>query len=325
MSGVARHETAPYNRVMTPRVIGRIVVVAALAAAGLGVAGTQSAVDVRQLLRDVEVLSADDMQGRLAGSEGSARAREYLVRRFRDAGIQPIGESYERPFMFRAGRQAAERQGTNLVGVVRGTRNPDRYIAVTAHYDHIGIRNGEIHNGADDNASGVAALLALALHFSRDKPQHSLLFAALDAEESGLNGARELVRNPPVPLSAIVLNVNLDMLGRERANRLYAVGTHHYPFLKPYLSDVAQPPVTLLFGHDVPADGGDWTKDSDHYAFHQAGIPFIYFGVEDVEQHHKPTDDAATITAEFFAGAANTAAAAVRAFDAKLEAIQQRR
>jgi Zn-dependent M28 family amino/carboxypeptidase len=288
-----------------------------------GVARQQATVDVVQLFKDLDVLAADDMTGRLPGTPGGDKARAYLVGRFREVGLQPIDNSFERPFKF-GGADNNERAGTNIIGVIRGQRSPGSYIAVTAHYDHLGVRTGQIFNGADDNASGVAALLAVAAHFTRQPPDHSLLLAALDAEELGLHGARDLVKRPPVPLSSIVMNVNLDMLGRDSANRLFAVGTHHYPFLKPYLESVAQPPVTLVFGHDSPASE-DWTRDSDHFPFHEAGIPFVYFGVEDYEQHHQPTDDAATIMKNFFAGAAATVVAAVRSLDANLDAIAKRR
>jgi Zn-dependent M28 family amino/carboxypeptidase len=122
------------------------------------------------------------------------------------------------------------------------------------------------------------------------------------------------------------MNVNLDMVARDAKNILYATGTFQYPFLKAYLKDVAQPPVVLRLGHDGsnPKED-DWTKDSDHFPFHEAGIPFIYFGVEDEAQHHKATDDAETVTKEFFVGAANTILAAVRVFDSNLEAIAARR
>ncbi len=110
-----------------------------------------------------------------------------------------------------------------------------------------------------------------------------MVFAALDAEESGLNGSQAFLKDPPVARDAIVMNVNLDMVARDAKNVLFAAGTSHYPFLKAYLKDVAQPPVVLRLGHDMPNVKGedDWTRDSDHYPFHQAGIPFVYFGVED--------------------------------------------
>ncbi len=291
-----------------------------------------ASVDAPKLLRDLETLSSDAMEGRLTGTPGSAKARAYIVQRFKDVGIQPIGNSFERPFTF-SGRGATDRPGVNIIGVVRGQREPGKFIVVTAHYDHLGVRNGQTYNGADDNASGVAALIAVAERLAAQKPEHSILFAALDAEESGLNGARAFVKDPPVAREGIVMNVNLDMVARDAGNVLYAVGTHHYPFLKAYLANVARPPVVLRFGHDVPNKPGakpdpkdaDWTRDSDHFPFHEAGIPFVYFGVEDEEQHHKPTDDFETVTRDLFVGAANTILAAIRAFDAKLEAIAARK
>jgi Zn-dependent M28 family amino/carboxypeptidase len=277
-------------------------------------------VDAAQIFSDVEKLAADDMEGRLAGSPGGEKARAYVLGRLKQAGVAPFGESLERPFSFTS-RTAGERKGTNLVGAIRGTRNPDQYIVLTAHYDHIGVRNGKVFNGADDNASGVAALLAAAAHFSRTKPEHSLLIAVLDAEESGSRGARAMMRDPPVPVSAMVVNINLDMVGRDPGNKLFAAGTYHYPFLKPLLEGVAQPPVVLVFGHDTPGGKEDWTRQSDHVVFHEAGIPFVYFGVEDVAQYHKATDDAATIDHAFLAGAAATVIATAHQFDSHLDQI----
>jgi Zn-dependent M28 family amino/carboxypeptidase len=282
-------------------------------------------VDAGQLFRDVETLADDSMEGRLAGSPGGARARAYIVGRLQQAGVVPLaGGSFEIPFTF-TGSDKTQRTGTNLVGVIKGTRSPDRYIVLTAHYDHIGVRNGQVFNGADDNASGVAALLAVAEHFNRTRPEHSLLIAMLDAEEAGLQGARALLRQPPVPVPSMVVNLNMDMVGRDPGNKLFASGVYHFPFLKPYLVNAAQPPVVLAFGHDTPGEKEDWTRDSDHFAFHEAGIPWIYFGVEDFEQHHKATDDAATIGKEFLAGVAATIITAVHEIDRHAEEIAARR
>jgi Zn-dependent M28 family amino/carboxypeptidase len=284
------------------------------------------AIDRAQLMRDVETLSADGMEGRRAGTPGAARARAYIVDRLVQAGVRPAGQTFEQPFTFTTSAEAGPREGVNVLGVIRGRRAPERYIAITAHYDHLGVRNGQVYNGADDNASGVAALLALAAHFAKAGTRHSLLIAALDAEESGLRGATALLEQGPVARERIALNVNLDMLGRDAGNVLYVAGTYHYPFLKPYLEGTAHPPVQLRFGHDVPnVKEEDWTKDSDHHRFHEAGIPFVYFGVEDFEQHHKATDDADTIQPEFFAGVVQTIVSAVGRFDENLEAIRDRR
>jgi Zn-dependent M28 family amino/carboxypeptidase len=279
-------------------------------------------VDGAQLLRDLEILSADAMEGRLTGTPGAARAREYIAKRFKEAGVEALGKSYEQAFTFRGRGDTADRNGVNLLGVIRGRRDPSRYIVITAHYDHLGVRNGQVFNGADDNASGVAALLAVAARASVERPEHSWLLAALDAEESGLHGARALLRAPPVPRDAMIMNVNLDMVARDATNILFASGTFHYPFLKAYLADVARPPVILRLGHDTPGSKeDDWTRDSDHFPFHQEKIPFVYFGVEDEAHHHKATDDAETVTREFFVGAANTILATLRTFDANLDAI----
>ena len=272
-------------------------------------------VDAGQLMRDVDVLAADGMEGRRAGTPGGAKARTFLLQRFNEIGLPPLGLTHEQRFTFGGRGEAPSTNGTNLLGVVKGTTRPDRFIVVTAHYDHVGVRNGQVFNGADDNATGVAALMAVAGHFLKHPPETSLLIAALDAEERGLQGARALLASDRLRREAIVMNVNIDMIGRDADNVLYAAGTYHYPALKPFLVGVAQPPVELRLGHDQPGTKlEDWTNDSDHAPFHQAGIPFIYFGVEDFENHHKATDDADTIQREFFAGAVRTIIVALERF-----------
>ena len=107
----------------------------------------------------------------------------------------------------------------------------------------------------------------------------------------------------------MVVNVNIDMIGRAPDDKLFAAGSHAYPFLKPYLERVAaKAPVKFLLGHDDPQrkDVEDWTRDSDHFVFHQAKIPFIYIGVEDFDQHHKATDDYETISHDFYVRAVET-------------------
>jgi hypothetical protein len=154
----------------------------------------EKAVDSARLLEDVRVLSADAMEGRGAGTKGGAMARAYVVRRFADAGLKPLGASFEQPFELPA-RAGAAKSGVNVVGYVAGRAHPERFIVVTAHYDHLGVREGVVYNGADDNASGVAVLLQLAARFGgARRPENSIIFAALDAEELGLLGARAFVK-----------------------------------------------------------------------------------------------------------------------------------
>jgi Zn-dependent M28 family amino/carboxypeptidase len=283
-------------------------------------------VNAAQLLEDVRVLSDDSMEGRLAGSPGGAKARAYVARRFAEAGLKPFGAaSYEQVVELpaRAGERAA--QGGNVVGYVHGKNHPERFIVVTAHYDHLGVKGGQVYNGADDNASGVAALLALAAHFSRQQPDNSFIFAALDNEEGGGAGARTLVRSLLDAKRDIALNINLDMVGHSERGELYAVGTYHYPSLKPQLERVAaRAPVRLLLGHDRPEQkSDDWTKQSDHYAFHREKIPFVYFGVEDHKDYHKPSDDFETITREFFVHATETLVDVLKTFDESLSTVER--
>lgn len=268
------------------------------------------------LLKDLEVLAADAMEGRGVGTPGGARAREYVAKRFAESGIRPFGASFLQPFEF--ANAAGERlTGANVVGFVEGAKFKDRYIVVSAHYDHVGVRRGEIYNGADDNASGTAALFALAAYFKKNRPAHSIVFAAFDSEESGLRGARAFVKEPPVALAAIALNVNMDMISRSAKNELYAAGTFHHPQLKPALEAAARDSkIKLLLGHDRPELGrDDWTTQSDHAAFHAAKIPFVYFGVEDHPDYHRPTDDFERIDREFYVRAVETVLAAVKSFD----------
>ena len=278
----------------------------------------QKKIDAARLLEDVRQLSADAMEGREAGTRGGASAREYVMRRFKEVGLAPLWSSFEQTFDL-----PAKGKGVNLVGYVKGTKHPERFVVVTAHYDHLGKRDGQVYNGADDNASGVAVLLQLAAHFNgAARPEHSLVFAALDGEELGLLGAHALVRKLKAEKRDVALNVNLDMVGHSERGELYASGTHHTPALKPALERVAAAaPVKLLLGHDLPGQGiDDWTNQSDQYPFHRAGIPFVYFGVENHKNYHKPSDDFETLTRDFFLGAAETILESLTTLDASLEA-----
>lgn len=274
---------------------------------------TSGLIDAPALLEDLKTLSADDMQGRQVGTPGGEKARNFIEQRFRAAGIQPFGTTYQFPFTFRSTR------GVNVEGRIEGTRFPDQYIVVSAHYDHLGIRNGQVFNGADDNASGTAALFAIAGYFRTHPPTHSLLFVAFDAEETGRQGSKDFVQNPPVPRSHLLLDINADMIARD--NTLFVVGTYLQPFLKPGVEHIiAGAPAKTVIGHDNPAQKNieDWTRDSDHYSFIEMKIPALYFGVEDYAQHHKATDDYDTIDPVFYVHAVETLIHAVREFDSDM-------
>lgn len=275
-------------------------------------------------LDDVRILSADDMEGRAPNTPGSEKARAYILSRFAEIGLSPLGEKFEQPFTFTK-RDGSTVPGINLVARIKGT-GAGKAMVVTAHYDHVGVRNGEIYNGADDNASGVAGLLAVAEAFKAKPPKHDVILAVVDAEESGLRGAKAFVTAPPVPLETIALNVNFDMLSKNAKNELYVSGASPFPYLKPILVKVAtHAGVTLKLGHDTDADGkqNNWTSQSDHFAFAEKGVPWLYFGVEDHPEYHKPTDDFATVPQDFFKRSVATVVQASLALEKDLDDISK--
>lgn len=282
-------------------------------------------VDREQVLQDVEYLSSDELEGRKTGTEGSRMAQEYIEDRFKSLGLSMINNSYRHLFDFTNPRSEEEfTDAVNLIGYVEGAQYPERYIVLTAHYDHLGVRDGEIYNGADDNASGTGGLMAAARYFTDQQPENSILFIAFDAEEQGLSGARHFVENPAVPLDHIILNINMDMISANFDNELYAVGTYHYPFLKPMIEQsTADAPVNVLFGYDSDEWEQDWTMASDHGPFHQKGIPFVYFGVEDHPNYHAPTDTFENINQDFYVDAVETIIGVIKDMDANLDEVME--
>lgn len=277
-----------------------------------------------QLLEDVRILSADDMQGRFVGTPGNAKARAYLLERLAAIGLKPaFSAGFEQKLTVSIGGQSVA--AVNLIGMIEGSSSSDRAMVVMAHYDHESVKDGQIYNGADDNASGVATLLQIARNMKDQAPLHDVIFALVDSEEEGIAGSRAMVATPEFKqlLPHIVMAVNFDMVSRSDKNELYASGAWHFPWLKPRLEAIAaKAPVKLLQGHDDPAlKENDWTMQSDHLAFHLAKVPWVYFGVEDHADYHRPTDDFEKIPQDFFKRAAATAEMVVRAFDADLEAM----
>jgi hypothetical protein len=286
-----------------------------------------AALSADALMATVRTLTSDEYQGRASGTEGGARARAFILQPFSSLALNPIGPSFEQPFTFTPngqktrGTSNAESRGVNLVGRCAGREPALPAIVLSAHYDHLGVRDGRMYPGADDNASGVAALLGLAAICVTRPFRHDLVVAAFDAEEGGLNGAQAFVSAALLPKDRIAVNVNLDMVARGDKGEIYIAGTTHYPTLRRLLEPVAaRAPVRVLFGHDIPGSGqDDWTLQSDHGPFHRAGIPFVYFGVEDHPDYHKPTDTADKINSEFFAKAASVVLDAIHALDAGLQ------
>jgi len=284
-------------------------------------------VDSDRLMEVVSTLADPKFEGRAAGSPGGIAARAWVLERFKSIGLQPVSGSYVFPFTFTrmtmTGR--VEGAGANVVGQCLGTDTKAPVFVVSSHYDHLGVREGQIYPGADDDASGVAVMLAVAEFCQKTPFRRTVIFAAFDAEEAGLQGAKMFVASPPLPKERIALNVNLDMVSRNDKREIFIAGTHPWPQLKAPLDIVVKrAPITVLFGHDKPVAiaGGveDWTNQSDHGPFNSAKIPFVYFGVEDHADYHKPTDTADKINRGFFVDVAETVIDAVLQLDAAFAA-----
>ncbi|MCW3462384.1 M28 family peptidase [Chitinophaga nivalis] len=287
----------------------------------LGLPALSQNIDSALLIKDLRTLSADNYEGRKTGTRGNRLAQLYILDQFKQIGLTAYNNTYEYPFYYQRG--STRIMGTNLYGYIPGTLS--QVIVITAHYDHLGTFKSAsprdtIYNGADDNASGTAGLLAMARYFKQHPPRYTLVFAALDAEEQGLQGAKAFLLQPPVPIAQMRQNLNMDMIARGDRNELYVCGTYHYPALKKYVDTVAaQAPIRLLTGHDRPSDGsGDWTGQSDHYEFFVKRVPFLYFGVEDHADYHQVTDEFSRINPVFYVRSVRTILQVVEKIDRNL-------
>ncbi|MCF7559813.1 M28 family peptidase [Sabulilitoribacter multivorans] len=257
------------------------------------------------LLKHVKSLSSDAFEGRRTGTKGALKAEKYIINQFYSLKVKPLGKKYHQSFVF--SRRGKTYNGTNILGLIEGKELPHKYIVISAHYDHEGIKFGEIYNGADDNASGLSALFSFAEYFRSNPPKHSIILAAFDAEELGLQGSKYFVKNTIVSDKAIVLNINMDMISRSSEKELFVVGTAFNEQLKNIVSSIDESEnIKLIKGHDGYDGLDNWTYSSDHANFHKKGIPFLYFGVDDHKDYHEPTDDYENIQPDFYIEAVKT-------------------
>ena len=269
----------------------------AVAAENLWLDTARSSITTSELHCHASFLADDMLEGRETGSRGGHAAAKYIVQRLEESGLKPGGTNNSFKQQFPGNAQ-------NLLAVLPGIdpELKDQYIVVGAHYDHVGYgtrRNsfgpiGFIHNGADDNASGVATLLEVidALTLSGHQPRRSILFAFWDGEEKGLLGSKHWMRNPTVPVESVQLAWNVDMVGRLTDGRIEIMGARTGTGMRQLLSSAA-------------LDDGVWVdftweyKDnSDHWPFFQAGIPALCLHTGLHDNYHRPSDDIETLNIE---------------------------
>ncbi|MEM0519252.1 M20/M25/M40 family metallo-hydrolase [Aequorivita flava] len=261
---------------------------------------------------DVAILANDSLNGRKTGSEGEMKAAKYIANRFETLGLQPKGtERFYQKFTYKASKnphQEAEfttenndstQTGKNVIAYL--DNNAENTVVIGAHYDHLGMggegslyREGEaIHNGADDNASGVAMMLHLADSLQkRDSPKkNNYLFIAFSGEEEGLLGSNYFVKNPTINTKKVTYMINMDMVGRlnsEKTLAVYGIGTS--PVLKQIVNANA--------GDLNIAENESGVGPSDHTSFYLADIPVLHFFTGQHEDYHKPSDDTEKVNFE---------------------------
>lgn len=248
------------------------------------------------LMVDVHVLAGDAMGGRDNDTEGSARAQRYLIERLEDFAVGLDGsasgdDAFTQPI---AG-------GTNVVALIRGDELPDEYVIIGAHYDHLGTSCDSadpadtICNGATDNATGVAAVLAIGEQLARQRhgPSRSVILAFWDREEDGLLGARAWIADPLVPVAQTVAYVNYDIQGANilptLRNTTFAIG-----------AETGGERLTAAVGHAVRPGSVDTQQlswifgqgRSDYLPFIQAGVPTVFFSDSTGPCYHTAQDEA---------------------------------
>jgi len=263
-----------------------------------------------ELKTHLYIVASDEMQGRNTGEEGQKKAGRYLIEQYKKNGVsfpkgakdyyQPIPASYfSKAFSPKLG------DSENIWAFIEGSEKPDEVLVISAHYDHVGMKNGEIYNGADDDGSGTVALLEIAQAFAQAKkeghgPKRSILFLHVTGEEHGLHGSRFYTENPLFPLANTITDINIDMIGRrddnhkESNNYVYIIGSD---YLSTDLYNICENAnksftnISLDYTYNDRNDPNRFYYRSDHYNFAKHNIPsvFLFNGVH--EDYHQPTDE----------------------------------
>jgi len=256
-----------------------------------------------QIKEDVAFLASDFLEGRQTGTRGEKEAAKYISNRFKELGLVPKGtKKFLQPFTFKPKTNPHDEikfdvngdgtiTGNNVIGLI--DNEAENTIIIGAHYDHLGF-GGEgslyrdsikaIHNGADDNASGVSILLNLAAKLKKKNTKSNYLFMAFSGEEMGLLGSNYFVKNPTLDINKVSYMINMDMVGRLKQDSSLAVyGTGTSPIFK-----------QILKSHNdnfklVQQESG--VGPSDHTSFYLADIPVLHFFTGQHEDYHKPGDD----------------------------------
>lgn len=262
-----------------------------------------------ELKTHLYTIAGDEMQGRETGSEGQKKAGQYIIDFYKKNKIPfPTGaKDYYQPIpaeFFVKGFSPKLPASENIWAFIEGSEKPEEIIVVSAHYDHVGMKNGEIYNGADDDGSGTVALMEIAQALIEAKkagngPKRSVLILHVTAEEHGLHGSRYYSENPLFPLANTVADVNIDMIGRrddlhtDSNNYVYVIGADKLSSELHTITEEANKKHTNLdldYRYNDFKDPNRFYYRSDHYNFAKNGIPSVFFFNGVHADYHKPGD-----------------------------------
>lgn len=269
-----------------------------------------NSITANELKTHLTIVASDEMEGRDTGSQGQKKAGKYLISQYEKNGVsfpkgakgyyQPIPAAY-----LNAQYNENLPDSENIWAFIEGSEHPEEIVVVSAHYDHIGVKNGEVYNGADDDGSGTVGLLEIAQAFQQAKneghgPKRSILILHVTGEEHGLHGSRFYSENPLFPIKNTVADVNIDMIGRrddfhkDTNNYVYVIGSDYlstdlYNICEKANKDYVH--IDLDYKFNDRKDPNRFYYRSDHYNFAKNGIPsvFLFNGVH--ADYHKATDE----------------------------------
>lgn len=286
---------------------------------------------IKKLSNHLAVLSSDTMAGRRFGSSDSKIAQNYLISSLINSEVQPFQKQFIHPFTHTS--FFSEKAGNNIVGYVKGTSLPEQYIILSAHYDHLGKKGTKVYNGADDNASGTAALLAFADKITKAPLKHSVIFLFTDGEEVNLLGSKAFVSQQKQLLPQIKLNINIDMIaGSKNTKQLHFIDNRLEKILTQdniqHLRNLPSSSIIKLkrgFKRDHRANSRvSWTSASDHGPFNSEHIPFIYFGVGMHSNYHTTNDEFENVNLEFYIQACQSIFEHLNFFDENIGLIKNK-
>ncbi|BAO56697.1 aminopeptidase [Nonlabens marinus S1-08] len=280
------------------------------------VAKYMNTITAAELKEQLYVYAGDEMEGRMTGTPGQRKAVEYLKGKYMAMDVpggagngeyfQPIPEEF-----FGKRKITSE----NVLAFIEGSEKPEEILVISAHLDHIGTRNGEVYNGADDDGSGTIALVEIAEAFQQAKkeghgPKRSILFLHVTAEEIGLQGSQFYTENPVYPLANTIADLNVDMIGRidpkreKESNYVYLIGSDMLSQDLHEISEMANKNTVNLdldYTYNGKDDPNRFYYRSDHYNFAKNNVPVIFYFNGTHADYHKASDTPDKIEYDLYA------------------------